>query len=267
MTDLIDRIDSASIYDLSQPFEVGMPAPATHPGFKMAMLSRHGDTVRDAGLSAAVEMLVLGGHSGTHIDALGHVSIDGKLHGGVDARQAQVGGRLSHGGIETVAPILCKGVLLDIAGHRGIDSLPAGEPITADELQSVADGQGVHLPRGGAVLIRSGWSRHWNDPEYYLGNPGGTPGPDSSAAEWIASARPLVTGHDSMAYEWLAPGMGHSRLPVHGIMLVNHGIHLLENLNLEGLARDRIFEFIFVCLPLRVTGGTGSPVRPVAVVL
>ena len=258
-------MEGARIYDLSHPFESTMPAPANHPGFKMALSSRHGDAIRDGGISAAVEILVLGGHSGTHIDALGHVSIDGSLHGGIPAQEAQKGGSLRQLGVHEIAPIFCKGVLLDVAGHRGVDALPASEPITAEELQAVARSQNVKLPEGGAVLVRSGWCKHWGDAEVYLGHRDGVPGPDSAAAEWIAAARPLVTGHDSMAYEWLLPEIGHKRLPVHGIMLVKHGIHLLENLDLEQLAADRVYEFLFVCLPLAIVGGTGSPVRPIAV--
>jgi kynurenine formamidase len=232
----------------------------------MALLRRHGDMVRADGGSAANEMIVLGGHTGTHFDALAHVSHDGKLHGGGSAAEAQVGGRFSALGVETVPPIFCRGVLLDVAGCRG-EPVGAGQPITADELQHVCASQKTRLPTGGAVLIRSGWARHWNEPTTYLGHSSGVPGPDASAAEWIAAAQPCVTGHDSMAYEHLPPGAGHALLPVHRILLVEHGIHIVENLDMERLAADKVYEFLFVCLPLKFVGATGSPVRPIAVAL
>jgi kynurenine formamidase len=232
----------------------------------MAFLRRHGDMVRADGGSASNEMIVIGGHTGTHLDALAHVSHDGKLHGGLDALEAQRGGRFSALGVETVEPLFCRGVLLDVAGCRGEPVAP-GEPITASELQTVATKQRVQLPRAGAVLIRSGWARHWTDPAVYLGHDSGVPGPDTSAAEWIAAAQPRATGHDSMAYEHLPAGAGHSLLPVHRILLVQHGVHIIENLNLEQLAADRIYEFLFVCLPLKFAGATGSPVRPIAVLI
>ncbi len=99
----------------------------------------------------------------------------------------------------------------------------------------------------------------------YLGHDSGVPGPDVSAGEWLAHMGASVTGHDSMAYEHLVPGAGHALLPVHRILLVEHGIHILENVNMEELAANRVYEFLFVCLPLKLAGGTGSPVRPIAV--
>jgi kynurenine formamidase len=254
----------ARTYDLAHVLDPGMPVSPNHPGYRMALLRRHGDMVRADGGSAANELITLGGHTGTHLDALAHVSHQGKLHGGVDASEAQTGGRFKRLGIETVEPIFCPGVLLDVAGFRGVDALPAGTPLTAAELRSVAESQRVELPVGGAVLIRSGWARHWATPLTYLGHDSGVPGPDTSAAEWLATAC-RVTGHDSMAYEHVPPGAGHALLPVHRTLLVEHGIHIIENLDLEQLAADRVYEFVFVCLPLKFAGATGSPVRPIAV--
>jgi kynurenine formamidase len=260
----LDSVASGRVYDLAHAMEPGMPVSPNHPGYRMALLRRHGDMVRADGGSAANEMIVVGGHTGTHLDALAHVSQGGKLHGGLSAAEVQTGGRFSMLGVETVEPIFCRGVLLDVAECRG-ESVGAGEPITAAELTRVAEQQGTPVPHDGAVLIRSGWARHWGEPETYLGHSGGVPGPDASAAEWLAQARPRVTGHDSMAYEHLPPGAGHTLLPVHRILLVKHGIHIIENLDLEQLAADRVYEFLFVCLPLKFVGATGSPVRPIAV--
>jgi kynurenine formamidase len=263
---VLDLASAARVYDLSHPLDPAMPVSPNHPGYRMALLRRHGDMLRADGGSAANEMLMLGGHTGTHLDALAHVSHLGKLHGGVDAQQAQQGGRFKQLGVETVEPLFCRGVLLDVAGCRGVEALPGGESITAEELRAVAHAEGVQLPEAGAVLVRSGWASHWADPPAYLGHASGVPGPDVSAAEWIAAARPRVTGHDSMAYEHLPPGAGHALLPVHHVLLVDHGVHIVENLDLEQLARERVYEFLFVCLPLKFVGATGSPVRPIAVV-
>jgi kynurenine formamidase len=151
-----------------------------------------------------------------------------------------------------------------VAGHRGVEVLPP-VPITADDLRAVAAAEGVSIPENGAVLIRSGWARLWGNPEAYLGRASGVPGPDVSAAEWLGEMKVKVTAHDSMAYEHMMPGIGPACEPVHPILLVKHGIHILENINLEELAASRIFEFLFVCLPLKLVGATGSPVRPIAI--
>ncbi len=267
-SDVLGRLlAGARVYELSHPLDPAMPVSPNHPGYRMALLRRHGDMLRADGASASNEMIVMGGHTGTHLDALAHVSQDGKLFGGTDAAQAQSGGRFKTLGIDTVEPIFVRGVLLDVAGSRGVDALPAGEPIGANELKKVAEAEGVQVPRGGAVLVRSGWARHWADPPTYLGHDSGVPGPDVSAATWLASFELRVTAHDSMAYEHLAPGAGHSLLPVHRVLLVENGIHIVENADMERLAADRVYEFLFVCLPLRFTGATGSPVRPIAVAL
>ncbi len=253
------------VFDLSQPMEPAMPVSPNHPGFRMALIRRHGDMVRPDGGSAANELIVMGGHTGTHLDGLAHVSQDGHLHGGIDATAAVRGSRYADLGIETVAPIVVPGVLLDVAGFRGLEALPPGEPISADELAATASAQGVEVPEQGAVVIRSGWARHWSDATTYVGHDTGVPGVAESGAEWLAARRPRVAAHDSMAFEQIPAGAGHRVMPVHRVLLVEHGIHIIENINAEELAAARAYTFTFICLPLRMVGATGSPVRPIAI--
>lgn len=253
------------VFDLSQPLEPAMPVSPNHPGYRMALIRRHGDMVRPDGGSASNELIVMGGHTGTHLDGLAHVSQDGRLHGGVDASSAVRGGRYADLGIETVAPIVVPGILLDVAGFKGVEVLPAAHGITADELAATAESQGVEVPAGGAVVIRSGWARHWEDPQTYVGHDTGAPGVALSGAEWLAARRPRVVGHDSMAFEQIPAGAGHRVMPVHRVLLVEHGIHIIENVSAEELAVARAYAFTFVCLPLRLVGATGSPVRPIAI--
>ncbi|TAK29555.1 MAG: cyclase family protein [Chloroflexota bacterium] len=259
-------LEGARVYDLGQPLDPSMPVSPNHPGFRMALIRRHGDMVRADGGSAASEMFVTGGHVGTHIDALAHVSHQGKLHGGVDAYEAQTGGRFLELGIDRVSPIVCRGVLLDVAGLYDVPTLPAGYAITAQDLRRAADRAGIEVRAGDAVLVRSGWAANWSNPAVYIGHDAGVPGVDVSGAEQIAAWGSRATGHDSVAYEQIRPGAGHSLLPVHRILLVEHGIFIVENLNLEQLASERVCEFLFVVTPLKLVGATGSPVRPIAVV-
>lgn len=263
---LWERFARARIYDLAQPLEAGMPVSPNHPGYRMALQRRHGDHVRADGGSAANEMIVLGGHTGTHIDALCHVSHRGRLHGGHDAAEAQTGGRFKVHGVETIPLTFCRGVLLDVAGLHGVPVLAPGTPITAEDLDAAARRQGVEVRAGDAVLVRSGWPVHWKDPERFVGHHDGVPGPDESAARWLAERRVRMTGAETIAYECIHPGRGHALLPVHGLLLVDHGIHIIEVLDLTALARDGVSEFLFVLTPLKVVGATGIPVRPVAVV-
>ncbi len=265
LASLLEAVGAAKIYDLAHPLEAGMPVSPNHPGFKMALQRRHGDMVRADGSSAANEMIMLGGHTGTHVDALCHVSNQGRLHGGVDAMEAQTGGRFRAHGVETIPITVCRGVLLDVAGLRSVATLEAGTAITAQDLQDAARRQGVDVRAGDAVLVRSGWAAHWNDPPTFLGQTAGAPGPDESSAQWLIERRVRITGAETVAYEWIPAGRGHALLPVHSMLLVDAGIHIIEALNLDALAADRVWEFLFVLSPLKVVGATGVPVRPIAI--
>jgi kynurenine formamidase len=263
---IIDKITSGKVVELGHELSATIPVSPNHPGFKMALLRRHGDMVRADGQSASNEMILMGGHTGTHLDALSHVSFKGKLYGDVDAYEAQIGTRFNKLGLETVEPIVTRGVLLDVAGFKNVNTINPPEAITDKILDEVSAAQSVIIKPGDAVLIRSGWSAFWKDSPKYIGNNTGVPGPDESAARWISKQGVGFTGHDSMAYEYLAPGSGHALLPVHTHLLVESGIHIIENMNLDELAALQAYEFLFVCLPLKFVGGTGSPVRPIAII-
>ncbi|MFV8132216.1 cyclase family protein [Streptomyces syringium] len=253
------------VHDLAQPLENGMPCSPNHPGFRMALLRRHGDGTRPDGSSAANELIVTGGHVGTHIDALSHASHHGRLFGGHDAAEAQQGGRFSVHGIDTVPPMFCRGVLLDVAAAHGTDVLEAGYGITDDDLEHAAARAGAVPGEQDVCLVRTGWARRWSDTEAYIGHTTGVPGLTESAATWLADRGVRAIGADTTAVEQIPAGQGHTVLPVHRTLLVDRGVHLIEHMNLETLAAAGATEFLFVLSPLKITGGTGSPVRPLAV--
>ncbi|AEW98124.1 MULTISPECIES: cyclase family protein [Streptomycetaceae] len=252
--------------DLAQPLFNGMPCSPNHPGFKMALLRRHGDSVRPDGTSAANEIIVTGGHVGTHIDAFAHASHEGRLHGGWDSGQAQSGGRFTVHGVETISPMVCRGVLLDVAAAHDTDCLPGGYGITAEDLDRAAHRAGAEPGPGGVCLINTGWSTWWPDPDRYLGHETGVPGLTPSAAEWLVDHEIIAAGTDTTAFEQIHPGAGHAVLPVHRMLLVDVGVHIVENLRLTDLVDLGTAVFAFVLAPLKILGATGSPVRPLALV-
>ncbi len=267
MSKLLEVLASGTkVYDLAQPLAAETPHSPNHPPFRMSLMRRHGDMVRDDGSSAANELIVTGGHTGTHVDALAHVSYHGELHGGASAEETQRGGRFSTLGIDTMEPIVCRGVLLDVAGLHETDVLPGGYGITEDDLKAAAEKVGVEVRTGDVALVRSGWANNFDDTEDFLGHETGVPGPDESAARWLATKGVRATGAETIAYEQIKPGIGHALLPVHRLLLVEHGVHIIEVMNLSELATAGIHEFLFVLTPLKIVGGTGSPVRPLAVV-
>ncbi len=252
------------LYDLAQPMFTGMPSSANHPGFRMALLRRHGDHVRSDGTSASNELIITGGHVGTHMDALAHMSHHGRLHGGVDAAEAQAGGRFSSLGIDDV-PLMCgRGVLLDVAGAKDVRVLPAGYEITEDDLVDAARKFDVSFDGADFILVRSGWTAHFDNPDAFRGQESGVPGPNEAAGKWLASRHIRATGADTIAYEHIPAKLGHAVLPVHRTLLVEHGIHIVEVMNLDPLAEAGVYEFGLLLAPLKIVGATGSPLRPVA---
>jgi kynurenine formamidase len=255
-----------TVYDLARPYTIGMPQSPNHPAYWHTMPRRHGDGVRPDGGSAANDLITMGTHVGTHMDALAHVSHEGRLHGGVDAAEAQVGGRFSSLGIDEVAPILTRGVLLDVPAALGLDVCPPAYEITPGDLDAACARQGTEPGAGDIVLIRSGWGRRWEQGESYIGQESGVPGVGEAGARWLAERRPRAVGADSIAFEHLPAGKGHAVLPAHRVLLVEAGINIIETMALEEVARDGVHEFLCVIIPLNFVGATGSPVRPVAVV-
>jgi kynurenine formamidase len=162
--------------------------------------------------------------------------------------------------------VVCRGVLLDVAGLQDADVLPGGYGITEDDLAAAAEKAGVEVRSGDVVLVRSGWSRNFDDAEAFLGHESGVPGPTEEAARWLAERGVRATGAETIAYEQIKPEVGHALLPVHRLLLVEYGVHIIEVMNLSEIAAAGVHEFVFVLAPLKIVGGTGSPVRPLAVV-
>lgn len=254
-------------YDLGRPLFTGMPQSPNHPKYTHTLPRRHGDKMRSDGGSAANDLVVMGTHVGTHIDALAHVSQDGKLHGGVDATESCINGGYQTHGVHTVTPIIGRGVLLDIPRALGLDECEAAYEVTPADLDAAVALAGVALGPGDVVLIRTGWGRQFaNGAEAYLGGATGVPGVSEAGANWLAERQVLAAGSDTIAFEHLSAGAGHSLLPAHRVLLVESGIYIIEALDLEDLAASETHEFTFVLTPLPLVGATGSPVRPLAVV-
>src|SRR6266545_471584 len=242
---LLDLMARAEVYDLAQPYYPGMPHHPTHPPFLYGLVKQHGDYVSPAGSSSAADALALGSHAGTHIDALSHFSCGGRLHGGVSAadQQSQTTGMGLHS-IDTVAPILRRGVLLDIAGRHGGAPLAEDFEITPGEMEAAAGEQGVEVQAGDVALLRTGWAQYWGDARRFVSQVRG-PGPRLAGAQWLSARRVFAAGSDTVAFERVPdPDM-----PVHVHLLVESGIHIVECLNLEEVAARRVYTFLFVGAP------------------
>jgi kynurenine formamidase len=253
-------------YDLGRPMFIGMPQSQEHVPFRMAIGRRHGDRVRVDGTSGASEVIITGGHVGTHVDAIAHVSHEGLLHGGIDAGAACVGGRYEQGGVEEVEPMLGRGILLDVPRTLGVETCEAAYEITVADLEAALERSGVTPEPGDVVLVRTGWGSVWDDGERFAGEVDGAPGPGEAGCRWLAELQPSAVGGDTVAFERIQPATVPASLPGHRVLIVESGIPIIEMLDLEELAAAAVAEFLFVLSPLKLIGATGSPVRPLALV-
>lgn len=261
MKDLLAVLNNSRVYDLAQTYFVGMPHFPTHPPFLFGLTKKHGDYVGPGGMSSAADSISLGGHLGTHMDALNHFSCGGKLFGGAEVQNLQsYGGGVNHWSIDTVAPILRRGVLLDIAAQQKVEALPGDFAITPQHLETAARHQSITVEKGDVVLIRTGWGRFYEDAKRYISETH-CPGIEIAAARWLSAHGVFAAGSDTVGLELLP----NPAMPVHVHLLVESGIYIIEVLNLEDLARDRVYTFVFVAAPLKIRGGTGAPVRPLAI--
>jgi len=203
------------------------------------------------------------GQVGTQFDGFAHQTHEDSHYNCFKTGAISTRGSFTKLGIEKVGTLMTRGVLIDVAGLKGVDTLPDTYEITVKDLQDALAKQRMTLQPGDAVLINTGWNRLWGkDNARYVKS---CPGIGVAAAEWLAKQDPMLIGSDNWPVE-VAPNPDPKlSLPVHQVSLVVNGIHLLENLKLDDLAAKQVYEFAFVMQPLKAQGFTGSTVAPVAI--
>jgi len=262
---LIDLIKTGKIYSLEQIIEPGIPYWSGHQPLAMTTLLRHGDNQDFRPTSIANEYLSLPMHGGTHIDALCHIGkYDGNnvtLFDGVDAKSTQKSYGQAVYGAENFPPLVMRGLLLDVASSKGLDILPPSYGINGEDIKACEEMQGTKVTPNTAVLIRTGYEHYWvSDNAKFSGEAAGL---NVDGAQYLVSKGAAIIGADNEAVDQMPPcGAG---LPVHQYLIVENGVTHIEALHLEELAKDKVYEFLFICLPLRIKGATGSIVHPIAI--
>lgn len=266
-------------YSLATSRFPGMPLFPGHPPFQVlnfrsppgikAEGAQPWGPPNEVGLGYMAEYLMATSHSGAHVDALAHMTVgdDNHWYGGGNTAEHLTDKGPTVGDGEKLPPFFTRGVLLDAPRYRGIEALPAGSPVGADEMQAIADWEGVEVRPWDVVLIRTGYLAFWPDADRMASHK--TAGPDLSAAEWLLERGVVATGTDTETYEVQpAPDRGSpsNPQPVHTKLLIENGIYLMESIYLEEIARDRVYEFLFIALPVKIRGATGSMIDPLAVV-
>ena len=274
--DLLRLVNMGEVYSLGMPYREGMLTPgAVMKSYSIAPHLRHSDPSSIDPAAPAAEVIRMSIHVGTHIDALCHIAERQDTAGNPDAagephlyaapgetipasQSASAEGQ-RHLSIEQMPPIVARGVMLDIAALKGVDMLPPGYVIGAQDIEAAQARQGTDISEGTAVLVRTGSIQRLrdNDPAFRDAQTG----LNLAAAQCLVAQGMSLVGADNMAVEAMPP-MDHS---VHRFLLVHNGITHVENLNLDELAAAQCYEFLLIIAPLKLTGATGSWVNPLAI--
>ena len=255
-------IRTGDVIELGRVLRAGMPIQATRRFDLHTKRTFMNPQSNQRGSNEEVVTTELG-QVGTQFDGFAHQSHGDSLYNCFKISDIATRTGFTKLGVEKVGTLMTRGVLIDVAGLKGGDTLPDAYEITVQDLQQALSKQNLTLRPGDAVLIHTGWGRLWEqDTARYMKS---APGIGVAAAEWLVTQDPLLVGADNIPVEVSPNPDAQLSAPVHQIMLVVHGIHLLENLKLDELAAQGTHEFAFVMQPLKIQGGTGSTVAPVAI--
>lgn len=250
-------VRTGKVYPLAIPLKANSPIwPTRHKNWHVATYHNPGGP----GAGGAEDLLMIHTHGSTHVDSLGHYFTDGKFYNGYSAAESLDARGTKKNAIDKIGAIVTRGILLDFASHHRAEHLPSDHIITPDEIETVAKLQGVAIESGDALLFRTGWLGVWEkDPEEFNKR---QPGVSLAAAEWAGRREIAVMAADNSAVEAYPVEGG---LVVHREFIRNQGGYLMELLNLDALAADKVYEFLFVVAPLNITMGLGSPITPLAI--
>ena len=225
----------------------------------------------------AASFTVMHNHTGSHLDTFAHIYRENSLFNNMPPPKPA---GTEHGDAASVKFMVGRGVLLDVAKYKKSDPLPVDYWITLEDLQNTAKSQNVEIRKGDILLVRTGWRKTWDEPDaagrldaahtkWHQAQPG--VGPDS--LKFFNDMDIVALGSDNAAAEWGFPpdpkyqrkAFGFLALPIHTDFLWNRGAYIMEILNLDELAKDQAYEFLFVLGPLLLRGGIGVPINPIAI--
>jgi len=264
---------TGKIYELGQVYERGMPMGRSL-SYSIVLRAKGEASGENRSVSNNEFIASEIGHVGTQFDGLGHVGeevtmADGGteyvFYNGYTSAQMDTRNGLQVLGIEHVRPIVTRGLLIDIAGYKGVQRLPNSYEVTVEDVLGALERQGMSaadVRSGDAVLFRYGWSSLWDQPEAYRLN---APGIGLDVARWVIEREITLVGSDSGPTEVVPNPDPNLSFPVHQELVMKNGIFNVERMQFDELVADGVHEFLFIVTPLRLKGAAGSPVRPIAI--
>ncbi|MFT4584895.1 MAG: kynurenine formamidase [Gammaproteobacteria bacterium] len=247
--------------------ETGSKSPAYAPRtYSMTVLQLSDGTGTPYGSNKATgndDLMVTWMGIGSQIDGLGHLGIDHVYYNGNKAQDFVKNTGLTKMSIDTLPPIVARGVLLDMARHLGKPILDAGTAFNQAEIEAAAQGQGVTLKKGDVVLFHTGWLNIADqDPVRFMA---GEPGIGVGGAAYLAKLGAVAVGSDTWALEVMPSEVEGEFVPVHQELLTKNGVYILENMDTRALAKDEAWEFLFVLGQPRFVGAVQAVINPVAI--
>jgi kynurenine formamidase len=203
------------------------------------------------------------GQVGTQFDGFAHQSHGNSHYNCFKTDEIATRSGFTKLGIENVGALITRGVLIDVAGYKGVEMLGDTYEITVEDLEGALKKQSLTIGAGDAVIIHTGWGKLWGKDNARFAKT--CPGIGVKAAQWLIAKDPMLLGSDNWPVEVAPNPDPQISLPVHQIALVVNGVHLLENLKLDELASKQVNEFALILQPLKIQGGTGSTVAPIAI--
>lgn len=265
--DVLKQVVSGRVYDLGVDLFVGMPnccSPSGDPTFQIWMTHTPARDTSKELVSYSGDSISMYTHSGTHIDTLNHFGLYGKIWNQVSAEDALGVRGWTKSGVDKYPPIVARGVLIDVAKSKNVAHLPASYAVTIADLQEALKTQGTTLRPGDVVLTRTGLMTLWPEQAKYRLE--AQAGLSLEAAQWLVEEQnAMLLGADNFGVESFPSKNPDNFVPVHVYLLAERGVSLLEVLWLEDLAKDQVYEFLFIASPLKLRGGTASPIRPLAI--
>jgi len=252
---------TGKVYDLGLELNANVPHDPAFARFHLAFTQTPEGTGASSPFQYCAEVVSGALHVGTHMDAFVHIQAENRIYGGHLARDSRDDAGWRRYGMETVPPILGRAVVLDVAALHDTDRLPDGFEITILDLEHALRAAKQEIRSGDVVLVRTGKIQQFSDPAAFQA---AEPGFGRDAAVWLHDRGMAVLGTDTTGTEPLP--FADPAATTHRAMLVDRGVHLIENLQLEEVGADRVGGGLFVALPLKITGATGSWIRPVLVV-
>lgn len=200
---------------------------------------------------------------GSQLDGLGHLGEGGLYYNCLDEKEISAITGLTKLGTHAVPPLVGRGVIVDMAGHFGVEVMEAGQHFGSAEIKAAAEAQGVTFQEGDVILFHTGWTEGMfeSNPSAWVS---GEPGLNNEGAEFMASLNPLAVGADTWGLEPIPAPDGDKIFYGHVTLLKENGIYILETMNTGPVLRDGVNEFMFVLGQARIRGTVQAMINPVA---